>query len=65
MISFATKAAADMPFLDTGRKPGTGRIVQSLALTMFTMILLLAAAGLVFWNAILPFYGLLYLWGAG
>ncbi len=24
---------------------------------------LLVVAGFIFWNAVLPFYGLLYLWG--
>ncbi|MFC7067412.1 hypothetical protein [Brucella rhizosphaerae] len=42
---------------------GTGKIARSLALTGFTLALLLAVAGLIFWNAVLPFYGVLYLWG--
>jgi len=43
---------------------GTGKIARSLALTGFTLGLLLIVAGFIFWNAVLPFYGLLYLWGA-
>jgi len=42
---------------------GTGKIARSLALTGFTLGLLLVVAGFIFWNAVLPFYGLLYLWG--
>jgi hypothetical protein len=43
---------------------GTGKIARSLALTGFTLVLLLIVSGIIFWNAVLPFYGLLYLWGA-
>ncbi|WP_313027843.1 hypothetical protein [Brucella sp.] len=42
---------------------GNGKIARSLALTGFTLGLLLVVAGFIFWNAVLPFYGLLYLWG--
>lgn len=42
---------------------GTGKIARSLALTGFTLGFLLIVAGFIFWNAVLPFYGLLYLWG--
>lgn len=41
----------------------TGKIARSLALTGFTLGLLLIVAGFVFWNDVLPFYGKLYLWG--
>lgn len=41
---------------------GTGLIGRSLALTGFTLVCATIVAGLLFWNAVLPFYGLLYLW---
>ncbi|PWU76175.1 hypothetical protein DK867_02575 [Ochrobactrum sp. POC9] len=64
MISFATKATADMPFIDPGRKPGVGRIGQSLALAAFALAIATTIGAFLFWNLLLPFYGLLYLWGA-
>ena len=64
MISFATKATADMPHIDPRRMPGIGRIGQSLALTAFALAIAMTIAAFLFWNLLLPFYGLLYLWGA-
>ncbi len=64
MISFATKATADMPHIDPRRKPGIGRIGQSMALAAFALVIATTIAAFLFWNLLLPFYGLLYLWGA-
>nr|KIU66137.1 hypothetical protein TR92_20310 [Brucella anthropi] len=64
MISFATKATADMPHIDPGRKPGVGRIGRSLALAAFALAIATTIAAFLFWNLLLPFYGLLYLWSA-
>lgn len=62
-MTYQPQAQADAPYIDPSRTPGTGLIARSLALTTFTLVVVLSAAGLIFWNAILPFYGLLYLWG--
>lgn len=48
----------DRIVIQTGRVAGYGNIKRSLALTGLVMGVLLLVAGLVFWNALLPFYGL-------
>lgn len=40
------------------RHEGTGNIARSFALSGLVLALLLVVVGLVFWNAVLPFYGL-------
>lgn len=59
----ATRSEPYMPHIDPGRKPGVGRIGQSLALAAFALAIATAIAAFLFWNLLLPFYGLLYLWG--
>ncbi|MFK3663980.1 hypothetical protein ACI2JN_01805 [Ochrobactrum teleogrylli] len=39
-------------------------IGQSLALAAFALAIATTIAAFLFWNLLLPFYGLLYLWGA-
>ncbi|WP_244614110.1 MULTISPECIES: hypothetical protein [unclassified Brucella] len=63
-MNVTTKATADLPYIDPGRKPGVGRIGQSLALAAFALAIATTIAAFLFWNLLLPFYGLLYLWGA-
>ncbi|KAB2675865.1 hypothetical protein F9K85_13215 [Brucella tritici] len=43
---------------------GAGMIGRSLALAAFALAIATTIAAFLFWNLLLPFYGLLYLWGA-
>ena len=43
---------------------GAGMIGQSLTLAAFALAIATTIAAFLFWNLLLPFYGLLYLWGA-
>ncbi|PWL18857.1 hypothetical protein DKP76_07285 [Falsochrobactrum shanghaiense] len=53
----------DRILIQPGRIPGGGRVGRSLAHAALALVLAFVAMGVVFWNGILPFYGLLYLWG--
>lgn len=50
--------------INPGRMPGTGKIGQSLVLAGAVLLICSAIVAALFWNVLLPFYGLLYLWGA-
>lgn len=54
----------DRIVIQPGRFAGYGNVKRSLALTGLVIGGLLLVAGLVFWNALLPFYGLACLAGA-
>lgn len=50
--------------INPGRMPGKGKIGQSLVLAGAVLLICSAIIAALFWNFLLPFYGLLYLWGA-